>query len=120
MSREDHILKSVNHALDDFNRRLVHFPSDPGIKKIECAVGEERTGVCGDVIAIIRRLKDHKKFILFDARSADYPIDKMAVAGGSSGHGIQNDDATSIKWMEAVEKYLDKYMPVQQEKSLRG
>ena len=30
-----------------------------------------------------------------------------------SGHGLQNDDAISIKWMEAVEEYLDKYMPVQ-------
>lgn len=30
-----------------------------------------------------------------------------------SGHGLQNDSAISKQWMEAVEKYLDKYMPVE-------
>lgn len=29
-----------------------------------------------------------------------------------SGHGLQNDDALSRQWMEAIEEYLDKYMPV--------
>lgn len=29
-----------------------------------------------------------------------------------SGHGLQNDNAVYRKWMEAVEAYLDKYMPV--------
>lgn len=29
-----------------------------------------------------------------------------------SGHGLQNDSAIAGKWMEAVEEYLDKYMPV--------
>lgn len=29
-----------------------------------------------------------------------------------SGHGLQNDDAIQRQWMEAVEEYLDKYMPV--------
>lgn len=29
-----------------------------------------------------------------------------------SGHGLQNDYAVSRQWMEAVEEYLDKYMPV--------
>ena len=29
-----------------------------------------------------------------------------------SGHGLQNDDAVSRQWMEAIEAYLDKYMPV--------
>ena len=28
-----------------------------------------------------------------------------------SGHGLQNDSAVSKLWMEAVEEYLDKYMP---------
>ena len=28
-----------------------------------------------------------------------------------SGHGLQNDSAMSKLWMEAVEEYLDKYMP---------
>ena len=30
-----------------------------------------------------------------------------------SGHGLQNDSAVSRQWMEAVEEYLDKYMPVE-------
>ena len=29
-----------------------------------------------------------------------------------SGHGLQNDNAVYKKWMETVEAYLDKYMPV--------
>ncbi|MCI6174843.1 MAG: alpha/beta hydrolase [Clostridiales bacterium] len=29
-----------------------------------------------------------------------------------SGHGLQNDDRIYLKWMETVEEYLDKYMPV--------
>ena len=29
-----------------------------------------------------------------------------------SGHGLQNDNAVQKQWMEAVEEYLDKYMPV--------
>ena len=29
-----------------------------------------------------------------------------------SGHGLQNDDAVSKQWMEAIEEYLDRYMPV--------
>ncbi len=30
-----------------------------------------------------------------------------------SGHGLQNDNAVSKKWMQAVEEYLGKYMPVE-------
>ena len=30
-----------------------------------------------------------------------------------SGHGLQNDNEVSKQWMEAVETYLDKYMPVE-------
>ena len=29
-----------------------------------------------------------------------------------SGHGLQNDSAVSRQWMEAVEEYLERYMPV--------
>ncbi len=29
-----------------------------------------------------------------------------------SGHGLQNDNAVSRQWMQAIEEYLDKYMPV--------
>lgn len=30
-----------------------------------------------------------------------------------SGHGLQNDNAVQKQWMEAVEEYLDKYMPLE-------
>ena len=30
-----------------------------------------------------------------------------------SGHGLQNDHALYRQWMETVEEYLDKYMPVE-------
>ena len=30
-----------------------------------------------------------------------------------SGHGLQNDSDISKQWMESVEEYLDKYMPVE-------
>lgn len=30
-----------------------------------------------------------------------------------SGHGLQNDDAVSRQWMEAIDEYLDRYMPVE-------
>lgn len=30
-----------------------------------------------------------------------------------SGHGLQNDNALYRQWMEAVEEYLDKYMPAE-------
>ena len=29
-----------------------------------------------------------------------------------SGHGLQNDNAISLKWIQTVDAYLDKYMPV--------
>jgi acetyl esterase/lipase len=46
------------------------------------------------------------------AKEAGYPIDKMTIAGGSAGHGLQNDNSLSLKWIQTVEQYLDKYMPV--------
>ena len=30
-----------------------------------------------------------------------------------SGHGLQNDDKISREWMESIEEYLNKYMPVE-------
>ena len=32
-----------------------------------------------------------------------------------SGHGLQNDNAVAKQWMEAIDQYLDKYMPVESE-----
>lgn len=30
-----------------------------------------------------------------------------------SGHGLQNDSAVSRQWMEAIDEYLAKYMPIE-------
>lgn len=43
-----------------------------------------------------------------DESGVDYRYFEME----HSGHGLQNDDAVYQEWMETVEEYLDKYMPV--------
>ena len=30
-----------------------------------------------------------------------------------SGHALQNDNKISRQWMESIDEYLDKYMPVE-------
>ena len=39
-------------------------------------------------------------------------VDHVYLEFPHSGHALQNDDALSKQWMEAIEEYLDKYMPV--------
>lgn len=43
-----------------------------------------------------------------EANGVDYKYFEFS----HSGHGLQNDSAVQKLWMEAVEEYLDKYMPV--------
>lgn len=43
----------------------------------------------------------------------DNNIDYKLFVAPHSGHGIQNDDKVMKAYMEAVDEYLDKYMPVQ-------
>ncbi len=42
----------------------------------------------------------------------DNQIDHVYLEFPHSGHGLQNDDAMSKKWMEAIESRLDFYMPL--------
>ena len=42
----------------------------------------------------------------------DNGVDYKLFEAPHSGHGIQNDNAVMKAYMEAVDKYLDKYMPV--------
>ena len=42
----------------------------------------------------------------------EHGVDHRYFELAHSGHGLQNDNAVYKKWMEAVEAYLDKYMPV--------
>lgn len=48
-----------------------------------------------------------------EAALKDSGVDYQYFVLEHSGHGLQNDSAVSRQWMEAVEAYLDKYMPVQ-------
>lgn len=41
-----------------------------------------------------------------------YNIDYKYFELSHSGHGLQNDNKVYQEWMETVDKYLDKYMPV--------
>ena len=42
-----------------------------------------------------------------------YNVDYKFFELPHSGHGLQNDDKISIKWMQTVEDYLEKYMPTE-------
>lgn len=42
----------------------------------------------------------------------DSGVDYKLFEAAHSGHGVQNDNAVMKKYMEAVDEYLDKYMPV--------
>ena len=41
-----------------------------------------------------------------------YDVDYQYFECSHSGHGLQNDNKVYQAWMETVEEYLDKYMPV--------
>lgn len=41
-----------------------------------------------------------------------YGVDYQYLVAEHSGHGLQNDNKVYMKYMETVEKYLDRYMPV--------
>ncbi len=71
-------------------------------------------GSAGHALAMIYACRDGK--------DAPVPVVLTYGAAGPSGfatedwgifgHGLQNDSAVSKLWMEAVEDYLGKYMPV--------
>ena len=42
----------------------------------------------------------------------DSGVDHQYFECAHSGHALQNDDAVYRQWLEAVEKYLDTYLPV--------
>lgn len=44
-----------------------------------------------------------------------YNVDYKYFEAAHSGHGLQNDNKVYKEYMEAVEEYLDKYMPVNKE-----
>lgn len=42
-----------------------------------------------------------------------YHVDYKYFECSHSGHGLQNDNKVYKEWLEAIEEYLDKYMPVE-------
>ena len=58
------------------------------------------------------RIQPYKGSLRLKKALEDNNIDFKYFELPHSGHGLQNDDKISKQWMEAVEEYLDKYMPI--------
>lgn len=59
------------------------------------------------------RVQPYKGSLRLKKALEDNNIDFKYFELTHSGHGLQNDDKISLQWMQAVEEYLDKYMPVE-------
>ena len=59
------------------------------------------------------RVQPFKASLRLKAALEENHVDFKYIEFPHSGHGLQNDSALSKQWMEAIEEYLDKYMPVQ-------
>lgn len=59
------------------------------------------------------RVQPYKGSLRLKKALEDNNIDFKYFELSHSGHGLQNDDKISKQWMEAIEEYLDKYMPVE-------
>lgn len=58
------------------------------------------------------RVQPFKASLRLKAALEENHVDFRYFEFSHSGHGLQNDNALSRQWMEAIEEYLDKYMPV--------
>lgn len=58
------------------------------------------------------RIQPFKASLRLKAALEENGIDFKYFELPHSGHGLQNDNALYKQWMEAVEEYLDRYMPV--------
>ena len=58
------------------------------------------------------RVQPFKASLRLKAALEKNGVDFKYIEFPHSGHGLQNDDALSRQWMETIEEYLDKYMPV--------
>lgn len=50
----------------------------------------------------------------------EHRVDHRYIEFPHSGHGLQNDNARFRQWMEAIEEFLDRYMPVASDESARA
>lgn len=58
------------------------------------------------------RVQPFKASLRLKAALEENRVDFKYIEFPHSDHGLQNDNALSRQWMEAIEEYLDKYMPV--------
>ena len=58
------------------------------------------------------RVQPFKASLRLKAALEENGVDYQYFECPHSGHGLQNDNAVYKKWLETVEAYLDKYMPV--------
>ena len=59
------------------------------------------------------RVQPYKGSLRLKKALEDNNIDFKYFELPHSGHGLQNDDKVVKQWMEAIDEYLDKYMPVE-------
>lgn len=58
------------------------------------------------------RVQPYKASLRLKAALEENEVDYQYFELPHSGHGLQNDNAISKQWMEAIDEYLNKYMPV--------
>lgn len=58
------------------------------------------------------RVQPFKASLRLKTALEENSVDHKYFEFSHSGHGLQNDNAMQKQWMEAIEDYLDKYMPV--------
>lgn len=58
------------------------------------------------------RVQPFKASLRLKAALEENGVDHKYFEFSHSGHGLQNDNAMQKQWMEAIENYLNKYMPV--------
>ncbi len=59
------------------------------------------------------RIQPFKASLRLKAALEENHVDFQYIEFPHSGHGLQNDNACSRQWMESIEEYLDKYMPIE-------
>lgn len=59
------------------------------------------------------RVQPYKGSLRLKKALEDNNIDFKYFELPHSGHGLQNDDKVVKQWMEAIDEYLAKYMPVE-------
>ena len=59
------------------------------------------------------RIQPFKASLRLKAALEENGVDHVYLEPPHSGHGLQNDSEIQRKWMEAIEEYLNRYLPVE-------